>query len=103
MENPMTRISRLKEYAAMKGPAGESNDVADLNYWSRRAEANSDGDKHRASDGPMKLQKTGKRMALRDTASAPKSSRKVDNVVKAAKADVNHVGSLYMRNVRRET
>ena len=98
----MTRISRLKEYAAMKGPAGEASSQTNLDYWAARASRNSDGDQHRASDGPMKLQKTGKRVELRDTASAPKTLRKVDNVMKAAKADPNHVGSLYLRKVRRE-
>jgi hypothetical protein len=104
MENEMTRISRLKEYAKPLSPQNWQGCSRDQNYidrWSDRAEANSQL-APRASD-KMRLQKTGKRVELRDSSAAPKVSRKIDNVMKAAKADVNHVGSLYMRNVRRET
>jgi hypothetical protein len=95
----MSRIDRLKEYAKMAGPKGAGRDMANIDY-SDRAEANSQlapraGDK-------MKLQKTGKKVELRDTSMAPKTSRKVDNVMKAAKDDVNHVGSSFMKSIRRE-
>ena len=98
------RIERLKEYANPTRSGnwqGAGRDQANIDRWSRRAEISSDGDQHRASAGPMKLPPTGRRIETRDTAMRPKVSRSVDAMMKAAKADVNHFGSSYMKGVRR--
>ena len=97
------RIDRLKEYARPGSPknwCGESSDPSYLARWSERAHEESDGHKHRASDGPMDLPSTGRKMQMRDTAMRP-LVRDADRVERDARADVNHVGSMYMRNVRR--
>src|SRR5689334_2941597 len=93
-------IERLRGYQQMKGPKGESSDARNLDYWARRAEANSQL-APRASNGPMKLPSTGKRVETRDTAMQPKISRNAEGAMKAAKADKNDVGSSFMPNVRR--
>jgi hypothetical protein len=55
----------------------------------------------RASDGPVKVPSTGK-ISNRDTEMKPKVTRSVDAIMKAAKSDLNFVGSSpYMPNVRR--
>lgn len=98
----MSRMERLKEYAAMKGPAGEAYSKENLNYWSDRATANSKCPP-RAKGGEMNLPSTGKSMATRDTSMKPYSSRKSgDAVIDQAKADKNSVGSSYMRGIRRD-
>ena len=101
----MSRIDRLKEYAKplrAQNWQGASRDQSNIDRWSGRAEANSQL-APRATDKPMSLPSTGKRVSLRDTNMQPKVNRKADAAMKAAKADPNHLGSLYMRNVRRET
>jgi hypothetical protein len=100
----MSRIERLKQYANPTRPGnwqGAGRDQANIDRWVERASANSDGDRHRAKDGPIDLPATGRRVETRDTGMAPKVSRKVDAAMKAAKGDVNHVGSGYLKNVRR--
>jgi hypothetical protein len=101
----MSRIDRLKEYAKPLSPQnwqGCSRDQSYIDRWSRRAETLSDGAEHRASDGKMKLQNTGKRVSLRDTSMQPKVSRKADAAMKAGRDDVNHYGSSYLKSIRRE-
>ena len=97
------RIARCKAYAAMRGdaPGGAGRSEDDLMEWSYRAEKNSDGHRHRASDGKMDLPSTGKRTELRDTDKVPYRSRKVDNVMVEGKSDLNHYGSSYLRDIRR--
>jgi len=95
----MTRIDRLKSYQKMEGPKGAGRDMANIDYWSNRAETNSEL-APRASDGPMRLPST--RVSVRDTEMGPKVSRSV-NARMAAKADKNDVGSTFMPNVRRTT
>ena len=98
----MSRIDRLKEYSKpQSGWQGCGRDQANIDRWADRASANSDGDEHRASDGPMKLPST--KINVRDTAMAPRVSRNVERTIKAARADVNHVGSSYMSGIRRTT
>jgi hypothetical protein len=98
----MSRIDRLREYARPASPknwCGASRDEKYIDRWSERAHQESDGYKHRASDGPMELPDTGK-MKLRETSMRP-LVRDADRVERDARADLNHVGSLYMRYVRR--
>lgn len=93
----MSRIKRLKEYAAMKGPAGASTQK-NIDYWANRASENS-AVAPRAKGGGMKLPSTGGDMKIHDTSAKP--SRKGDPR-KAAKQDLNFTGSsTYMPNVRR--
>lgn len=96
----MSRQDRLKDYAAMKGPAGEGRDQKNLDYWADRATANSQC-ASRASRA-MDLPSTGKKMATRDTAMGQFEPRSV-NARMAGKADKNHAGSNYMPNVRRQS
>jgi hypothetical protein len=95
----MSRLERLKEYANPRhGPQGAGRDQKNLDYWSDRAEANSEI-APRASDGPMRLPST--KVNTRDTAMGPKVSRGVDARMKA-KADINVAGgSAYLRGIRR--
>jgi len=96
----MSRLERLKEYAAMKGPAGEGRDKDVLDYWAGCAERNSAIAPRAKSE--MHLPSTGKAMNLRSTDMKPKASRNADARAKAM-ADTNIVGdSGYMRGVRRE-
>jgi hypothetical protein len=95
----MSLEQRLKGYAnPQKGPHGAGRDQENLDYWSDRAKENSKI-APRASDGEMKLPAT--RVTARDTEMKPYRSRNVDNAMKEAKADLNDVGSSYMRGVRR--
>jgi hypothetical protein len=57
----------------------------------------------RASNGPMKLPSTGRKMEARDTSMRPRTSRKVDAAMRG-RDDLNHVsdGSDYMKSIRRE-
>jgi hypothetical protein len=82
-------------------PNGAASSKDNLNEWSDRASQYSDGADHRASNGPMVLPKTGKKVELRDTAAAPYRSRKVDNAMVEGKTDLNHYVSDYMRGIRR--
>jgi hypothetical protein len=83
----------------MKGPKGASTEK-NLDLWSDRAKENSKLAPRAAET--MHLESTGKKMALRDTGTRPYRSRDEDAALKAAKADANHVGSMYMRGVRRD-
>ena len=97
------RIERLKEYSdPMRGPHGSASDAQNLKDWEDRATANSKI-APRASNGPMKLPSTGRKMETRDTSMSPKASRKVDAQMRG-KDDLNHVadGSDYMKSIRRE-
>jgi hypothetical protein len=99
----MSRIDRLKEYARPNRRAnwnGAASDQKNIDRWSDRAADNSKI-APRASDGEMKLPATGKQVELRDTSSAPRYSRNADARM-VAKDDVNHVGSSYMRGIRRD-
>jgi hypothetical protein len=98
-ETAMSRLDRLKEYSNPRhGPQGAGRDHKNLDYWSGRAEANSEI-APRASDGPMHLPST--KMSLRDTEMGPKVSRKVDARARAM-ADTNvSGGSAYLRGIRR--
>jgi hypothetical protein len=106
------RQDRLNSYAKMSGPCGASRDQRDLEYWSKRASANSEiapRSGSRASNGavtkdldPPRLHSTGKEVSIRDTASKPYRSTKVDAHM-VAKNDPNFSGSSgYMRGVRRD-
>jgi hypothetical protein len=106
------RQDRLDAYAAMKGPCGNSRES--LDYWAKRASANSNqGERaagNPASNGvpkkdldPPKVPGTGKQMSLRSTASKPMARHSIDARM-VAKEDKNHTGSSsYMRDVRRIT
>jgi hypothetical protein len=99
------RIQRLREYAdPTRGPHGSSQDEAHIKYWQNRASENSDGADHRGNPGPeISLPNTGKRQESRPTEMGPKKPRTVDrNMVDAAKADLNFVGSSYMAGIRRD-
>ena len=85
------RQDRLKEIAKDKGPKGPSRDMADLNYWSNRASANS----------PIPSRATGKmRPDSTKKNSDPPRSHDIDARL-AAKSDRNNVGSSFMPGVRR--
>jgi len=99
----MSRIKRLEEYAKPLRPGnwqGASRDEKNIARWSERASKESKI-APRAKDGPIDLPPTGRRIETRETAMAPKVSRRVDSVMKAAKSDINDVGSSYMKGVRR--
>jgi len=75
VKGPVSRETRIKSYARMEGPKGAGRDESNLKFWADRASANSDGDQHRASDGPMKLPSTT--MNQRDSGMKPFEPRKV--------------------------
>ena len=95
----MSRISRLREYSnPANGQPGPGRDPKKIEYWSKRASANSQI-ALRASNGPMKLPST--KVTVRDTSMKPKIARNLDRLMKG-KDDPNMVGdSDYMRSVRR--
>ena len=95
----MSRISRLREYSnPANGQPGPGRDPKNIEYWSKRASANSQI-ALRASNGPMKLPST--KVTVRDTSMKPKIARNLDRLMKG-KDDPNMVGdSDYMRSVRR--
>lgn len=101
----MSRIQRLREYAnPLHGPQGQSRDKDNLNYWSRRATENSDGDAHRGNPGPeVELPATGKRQESRPTEMGPRVPRRINSVMVDAKSDLNHEGSGYLKDIRRTT
>jgi hypothetical protein len=100
----MSRISRLREYAKPTREAnwqGASRDQANIDRWSERAAENSDGADHRGSSGEVKLPDTGKRMDVRSTKSAQRTSAEIDARMRG-KDDLNFVGdSSYMAGIRR--
>lgn len=99
----MSSIDRLKEYAAMKGPAGEAVSKANLRYWAERATENSDSHKHRAKGGEIKLPDAGGKLAVHDSDAPPRRNAKADARM-VAKDDLNVVGAKnFMPRVRRTT
>jgi hypothetical protein len=95
----MSREERLKQYAdpshsKWRGQSTQEN----INRWSARATAETDGHKHRAKSGDASLPPIGAREppGLHSTHKDPRAE---------AKADRNHVDKLteYMRGVRRES
>lgn len=89
----MSRQSRLRDYKNEVGPKGEST-KKNIEFWSNRAHENSDGHRHRASNGPMDLPDTAE-SAGRVTKPEPHTREK-------AKADLNNVGETdYYAKVRR--
>ena len=98
----MGRLDRLKEYAKPPKVEGQGRDMAVVEKWQRYATENSWHGGDRASDGPMRLQNTGK-MATRDTAAKPKIMHRLDRLMSGTDPeDRNNVGSTYMKSVRRE-
>jgi hypothetical protein len=102
----MSRLERLREYARPSRPEnwqGAGRDQANIDRWSERASENSQV-APRAAKGEVRVPDTGKRTELRDTAMSPRTSRKVDAAMRGAdEDDLNHVGSPFMRDVRRTT
>jgi hypothetical protein len=106
-------LDRLKQYSNPESPKnwhGCSREQGYLDRWSERATANSDGNKHRASgDVHISLEKDqdlpqlppDKAVRDRDSEMRPYRSRKADAAMVDAKEDPNHVGSNYMKSVRR--
>jgi hypothetical protein len=97
-------IKRLKEYANPEhGMQGATHGQASrLQPWSQRATENS-AVAPRASDGKMKLPSTGGKVKTRDTSMSPITSRKIDKAMAGKDPDdLNHVGSSYMKSVRRK-
>jgi hypothetical protein len=97
VKNPLEK--RLKEYSdPLHGPHGAASWKPNFDFWIDRASDNSKI-APRASDGPMVEHDTGKKMAVRDSAMQPKTSRKVDALM-AGKGDLNYSGT-YLPKVRR--
>ena len=100
------RIERLKEYAKPLRPEnwqGAGRDQANIDRWSARASENSDGDRHRATGTERaEAHDTGKRVESRPTEMGPRVPRKINSVMSDARRDVNHIGSDYMKSIRRE-
>jgi hypothetical protein len=95
---------RLKGYSRpenSKNWHGCSRDQEYLDRWSARASTNSGSYKHRAADGPIDLPSTN--VTVRDTAMRPFVKRSAEAVIKAARADLDHVGGTHLPNVRRNT
>jgi hypothetical protein len=97
MKNIVTRESRIT--AVMRGPKGAGRDEKNLDYWSNRANKNSEI-APRASDGPMRLPSTTVR--TRDSNMKPFISR---NARAVAKDDLNHdpSGSPFIKSIRRQS
>jgi hypothetical protein len=102
----MSRLERLKEYAKptrKENWQGAGRDQANIDRWSERATENSDGADHRATGTERaEAHSTGKKPVDRPTSIAPRASRDVDARM-VDKDDLNHVGSTFMRDVRRIT
>jgi hypothetical protein len=91
---------RLREYERPQNSvSGFSSSKKDLAYWAKRASDNSET--ATPASGKMNLHSTGGAPSLRSTSSPPKDFNA--DPYKAAKADLNSVGSSYMRGVRRST
>jgi hypothetical protein len=100
----MSSIDRLREYekpTRKENWQGASRDQSNIDRWSDRT-SNSSKIAPRARGGEMKLPSTGKQTELRDTSMSPRTSRKV-NAAMRDEDDLNHVGSPFMRDVRRTT
>jgi hypothetical protein len=98
------RIERLRQYSKPTRAGnwqGAGRSQENIDRWSERASDNSQI-APRASSGEVKVPDTGKRTELRDTAMSPRTSRKVDAAMRG-EDDLNHVGSPFMRDVRRTT
>ena len=99
----MSREERIKRAANPSDPRnwdGRSNKEA-INRWSERAHKESDGARHRASSGDVKLPSTGE-MGVHSTSRA---GHMEGDPYERAKADRNHDDKLtdYMRGLRRES
>ena len=90
---------RLREYSRpQESVSGFSSSKKDMSYWSKRASDNSET-ATRATNKAMSLPDTGGKVSNRSTSSPPKGFG--GDPYKKAKADLNSVGSSYMRGVRR--
>ena len=69
------REERIKEYAKMEGPAGESSEKENLDYWAARAKANS----YHGVDASYRTETDEK-----------------------GTTDPNHVGGSFMKTTRRQ-
>jgi hypothetical protein len=87
--------SRLPANGAVQGA------TENIARWSERASENSDSFRHRASNGPIELPSTNVR--VRDSAMRPFVKRSAEAAIKAARADLDHVGGTHLPNVRRNT
>jgi hypothetical protein len=99
----MSRQSRIESYgrpASKEWWDGRSNKPA-IDRWSERAAKNSDGAKHRASSGDVKLPSTGGM----DVHSTHQSAGQRSDPYDRARADKNHDDKLsdYLKGVRRES
>jgi hypothetical protein len=109
------RLERLQSYKRQEGPRGAGRDMRNLDYWAERATENSDGHKHRALSGKVRLTDTvgrgvppdAQRVADRFT---PNENRKPyyrnegPKMREKGKRDPNHIDeSDYMPGVRRTT
>lgn len=104
---------RLRGYASGKQHYRGEPTETNLKRWAARASANSDGWKHRA-EGVVDLGNIAEPYTDLPKAHAPgsgidkepieRATKATDSTVirKAANADKNHVGSSYMRDVRRK-
>jgi hypothetical protein len=99
----MSSIKRLREYKAMKGPAGEANDPRNLKYWSERATENSDSYRHRAKRGEIELPDTSGGPAVTHRGGAASGVGREDAAHRKARRDMNHVGGSFMPRARRTT
>ena len=101
----MSRIDRLKEYAAptRKGNwEGQARDQSAIDRWSDRASENSQLAPRSTGMEQAEAHSTGKSMDMRDTAMKPREARNADARM-TAKADTNTAGdSPYLRGVRRQ-
>ncbi len=97
----MSRLDRLKEYSNPRhGPQGVGRDEKNIDAWADRTKSNSQL-APRAASGEVKLPDTGKRMDVRSTKSAPRTTGEIDARMRG-KDDLNFVGdSSYMAGIRR--
>jgi hypothetical protein len=100
----MSRQERIKRAADPSDPRnwdGRSNKEA-IDRWSERAHKESDGARHRALSGDVRLPPTGGEMNVHSTSRA---GHMQGDPYERAKADKNHDDKLsdYMKGLRRET
>jgi hypothetical protein len=103
------------EKKVMKGPAGQSRDLRNLDYWAARASENSFHGGERAAGktstngvpkhdlDPPKVHSTGKKVELPSTSVAAYERARERDVMAEAKARLNHAtdSSPYMKSIRR--
>jgi hypothetical protein len=94
------RDKRLRDYANPNASEwrGQST-VKNIDRWAKRAEKESDGDKHRAKSGPVELPPTGE-MSVHST---HRTGHMVGDPYDAARKVRNHEGSDFMASVKRIT